>query len=94
MTTQTNFGMSMMRPSRMKPATFELDSYPILIENCSTACVTKNVHDFIGDTKDIQARETGIGRQIIIIKIGTVKWIKEGHLNSKLRIITMKMMPQ
>ena len=74
MTTQTNIGMSMMRPSRMKPATFELDSYPILIDNCSTACVTNIVHDFIGDTKDIQARVTGIGGQICITKIGTVKW--------------------
>jgi len=74
LTTQPNIGMSMMRPSRLKPATFDSDSYPILIDNCSTACITNNVNDFIGDTKDIQAMVTVIGGQRSIIKIGTVKW--------------------
>ena len=54
--------------------TFDSDSYPVLIDNCCTACITNCVHDFCDLPRKTRSSLSGIGGPIGITLQGTLKW--------------------
>ena len=53
---------------------FDSDSYPILIDNCCTACITNCIQDFCNDPQSTKSSISGIGGPIGITLQGTIKW--------------------
>ena len=62
------------QPSHSQDATFDSDSYPVLIGNCCTVCITNCVHDFYDLPCKTRSSLSGIGRPIGITLQGTLKW--------------------
>ena len=62
------------QPSHSWDATFDSDSYPVLIENCCKACITNCVHDFCDLPCKTRSSLSGIGRPIGITLQGTLRW--------------------
>ena len=58
---------------------FDSDSYPILIDNCCTACVTNEMNDFEGTLQKVQTRVNGVGGAIMLTHKGTIKWTIEDN---------------
>ena len=54
--------------------TFDSDSYPILIDNCCSACMTNSLDDFTDIPKEVQASIKGVGGPVSVTHQGTVKW--------------------
>ena len=53
---------------------FDSDSYPVLIDNCCTACITNCIRDFCEEPRLINSSISGIGGPIGITHQGTIKW--------------------
>ena len=62
------------QPSHSRDATFDSDSYPILIDNCCTACITNGVHDFCDLPCKTISSLSGIDKPIGITLQGTLMW--------------------
>ena len=53
---------------------FDSDSYPVLIDNCCTACITICLSDFCDTPRSMKSSISGIGGPIGITLQGTLKW--------------------
>ena len=53
---------------------FDSDSYPVLIDNCCTACITNCLSDFCDTPRSMKSSISGIGAPIGITHQGTIKW--------------------
>ena len=60
--------------SHSPDATFDLDSYPVLIDNCCMTCITNCVHDFCNLPSKTRSSLSGVGGPIGIPLQGTLKW--------------------
>ena len=56
-------------------APFDLDRFPIMIDNCCSKCITNFFADFIGTPSKVEAQINVIGDPMIFItQEGTVRW--------------------
>ena len=53
---------------------YDSDSYPIMIDNCCSRCVTTSKGDFVGKTTQVNVRVNGVGGNIATTLQGTVRW--------------------
>ena len=53
---------------------FNTDSYPILIDNCCSACITNDLNDFEDKPVKVNARVKGVGGAINLSHKGTIRW--------------------
>jgi hypothetical protein len=67
-------GVEASSPQSRKLA-FDTDSVPIWVNNCATACISNNLHDFEGPLTPVRGRVKGIsGFTSTGLKRGTIGW--------------------
>ena len=72
--TRQLFAYTASQSSQSRDATFDSDSYAVLIDNCCRACITNCVHNFCDLPQKTRSSISGIGGPIGITLQGTLKW--------------------
>ena len=53
---------------------YDTDSFLIAVDNCCSKCITNSMSDFVGEPKKIDKQVRGIGGDVQVTYVGTVRW--------------------
>jgi hypothetical protein len=53
---------------------YDTDSFLIAVDNCCSKCITNSMSDYVGEPKRIDKQVRGIGGDVQVTYVGTVRW--------------------